>query len=125
MVRQHHRLSGHEFEQIPGDSGGQRNLCPWICKEADIAEQLNNNSNNNQKFNPKLFIVVAVSLHSYKGIQVTLLIPYRSQKMGGCNELGEGQCSITDYEQAEGRAEQQEPVTYKVVGVAITNFSQA
>ena len=26
MVRQHHQLNGHEFEQIPGDSGGQRSL---------------------------------------------------------------------------------------------------
>ena len=26
MVRYHHRLSGHEFEQIPGDSGGHRIL---------------------------------------------------------------------------------------------------
>ena len=25
MVRQHHQLNGHEFEQIPGDSGRQRN----------------------------------------------------------------------------------------------------
>ena len=24
MVRWHHRLSGHESEQTPGDSGGQR-----------------------------------------------------------------------------------------------------
>ena len=26
MVRQHHRISGHEFQQTPGDSGGQRCL---------------------------------------------------------------------------------------------------
>ena len=26
MVRKHHRLSGHEFQQTPGDSGGQRSL---------------------------------------------------------------------------------------------------
>ena len=24
MVGWHHRLSGHEFEQTPGDSGGQK-----------------------------------------------------------------------------------------------------
>ena len=32
MVRQHHRLSGHEFEQTPGDSKGQSSLAcysPW------------------------------------------------------------------------------------------------
>ena len=26
MVRWHHHLNGHEFEQTPGDSGGQRSL---------------------------------------------------------------------------------------------------
>ena len=38
MVRQHQRLSGHEFEQTLGDSGGQRSLAcctPWGRKELD------------------------------------------------------------------------------------------
>ena len=38
MVGWHHRLKGHEFEQAPGDSGGQRSLAscsPWGCKESD------------------------------------------------------------------------------------------
>ena len=26
MARQHHQLNGHECEQTPGDSGGQRSL---------------------------------------------------------------------------------------------------
>ena len=29
MVGWHHQLSGHEFEQIPGDSEGQRSLACW------------------------------------------------------------------------------------------------
>ena len=32
VVGWHHRLNGHEFEQTPGDSGGQRSLAgcsPW------------------------------------------------------------------------------------------------
>ena len=39
MVRQHHRFNGHEFEQTPGDSGGQGSLAcctPWGCKESDM-----------------------------------------------------------------------------------------
>ena len=35
----HHRLNGHEFEQTPGDSGGQRSLAccsPWGHKESDV-----------------------------------------------------------------------------------------
>ena len=39
MVRQHHQLHGHEFEQYPGDSGGQRRLAcysAWGHKELNI-----------------------------------------------------------------------------------------
>ena len=35
MVRQHYWLNGHEFEQIPGDTGGQRSLAGcrlWGCR---------------------------------------------------------------------------------------------
>ena len=38
MVGWYHQLSGHESEQTPGDSGGQRSLdcySPWGCKESD------------------------------------------------------------------------------------------
>ena len=45
MVRWHHRLSEHEFKQIPGDSGGPRRLVcytPWSCKELDTTQQGNN-----------------------------------------------------------------------------------
>ena len=38
MVRYHHRLNGHEFEQTPGESGGQGSLAscsPWDHKELD------------------------------------------------------------------------------------------
>ena len=37
-VRQHHWLNGCEFEQTPGENGGQRSLvycCPWDHKESD------------------------------------------------------------------------------------------
>ena len=50
MVGWHHRLNGHEFEQTPGDSEGQRSLVscsPWGCKESDTQK------NNNNKFNKK------------------------------------------------------------------------
>ena len=41
MVRQHHRLNGHEFEQTLGDSEGQRSL--WCCRVGHDLE-LNNNT---------------------------------------------------------------------------------
>ena len=47
MVGWHYRLNGHEFEQTPGDSEGQRSLVccsPWGKKESDMTEQLNNNN---------------------------------------------------------------------------------
>ena len=39
MVVWYHWLNGHEFEQIPGDSEGQRSLAccsPWGCQEWDM-----------------------------------------------------------------------------------------
>ena len=48
MVRWHHQLTGHEFEQAPGDGDGQGSLecfSPWGHKESDTAEQLNYNNN--------------------------------------------------------------------------------
>ena len=44
MVRWHHRLDGHEFEQALGNGDGQGSLVccsPWGRKESDTAEQLN------------------------------------------------------------------------------------
>ena len=45
-LRQYHWLNGHEFEQTPEDSEGQRSLAccsPWGRKELDTTLQLNNN----------------------------------------------------------------------------------
>ena len=44
MVRWHHQLNGHEFQQTLGDSEGQGSLAccnPWGCKESDTTLQLN------------------------------------------------------------------------------------
>ena len=41
MLEWHHRLNGHEFEQIPGDSEGWASLAccsPWGCRESDTSE---------------------------------------------------------------------------------------
>ena len=43
MVGWHHRLSGHEFEQAPGDTVGQGRLAccsSWGRKELDTTERL-------------------------------------------------------------------------------------
>ena len=44
VVRWHHRLDGHEFEQALGVGDGQGSLvcCSlWSCRELDMTEQLN------------------------------------------------------------------------------------
>ena len=44
MVRWHHRLNGHEFEQAPGVGDGQGGLVccdSWGHKESDTTERLN------------------------------------------------------------------------------------
>ena len=43
-----YRLKGHEFEQVLGGGEGQGSLVcwsPWILKESDVTEGLNNNNN--------------------------------------------------------------------------------
>ena len=45
MAGWHHRLDGHEFEQAPGVGNGQGSLVccsPWVCKEPETTERLNN-----------------------------------------------------------------------------------
>ena len=47
MVRWHHRLNGHGFGWTPGVSDGQGGLAccsPWVHKESDMIEQLNNDN---------------------------------------------------------------------------------
>ena len=47
VVGWHHRLNGHESEQNPGDSGGQRSLVscsPWGHKESEMTYRLNSNN---------------------------------------------------------------------------------
>ena len=46
MLGQHHRLNGHEFDQVPGDGEGQGSLAcrsPRASKELDMTERLSNN----------------------------------------------------------------------------------
>ena len=48
MVGCHHKHNRHEFEQAPGDGEVQGRLeccSPWVCKELDLTQQLNNNNN--------------------------------------------------------------------------------
>ena len=47
VVRWHHRLNEHEFEQARGDSEEQGSLVccsPWGHKESNMTEWLNNNN---------------------------------------------------------------------------------
>ena len=47
MVRQYHQLTGYEFEQTSGDSGGQKGLeccIPKGLKESTMTQRLNNNN---------------------------------------------------------------------------------
>ena len=55
MVGWHHSFNGHEFEQTPRDNEGQGSLLCyslWGCKESDVTEQLNNNTNFSRKDGP-------------------------------------------------------------------------
>ena len=59
MVGWNHRLNGHEFEQILGDSEGQGSLeccSPWGLKELDMTEWLNNNIYSSKDIAGKLYL---------------------------------------------------------------------
>ena len=61
IVRQHHQLNGHEFEQAPGDGQGQGSqVCcsPWGHKELDTTEQLN--------WTPFLCVICIHCVHFHK-----------------------------------------------------------
>ena len=48
MVGWHHRLDGHEFEEVPGDGDGQGSLAcgsPQGRRESDTTEGLNSSKN--------------------------------------------------------------------------------
>ena len=50
MVRWHHRLSGHEFEQVSGDGEEQGSLAccsPWGHKELDMTVLQKGEGNGN------------------------------------------------------------------------------
>ena len=47
MVGWHQQLDGHEFEQASGVGDGQGSLVccsPWVHRESDMTQQLNNNN---------------------------------------------------------------------------------
>ena len=53
MVGWHHSLSGHEFEQTPGNSKGQRSLVccsSWGHNGLDTSERMNNNKDKLDSF---------------------------------------------------------------------------
>ena len=61
MVGWHHQHNGHEFEQTPGNSGGQRNLAccsPWGRKELDMTKQVHNNKQPNAESNNRSFVLL-------------------------------------------------------------------
>ena len=67
MVRWHHRLNGHEFEQTLGEDGGQKILARcslWGRKKSDTTERLNNNKKYWGTFKSLNLQVTPVSIKS-------------------------------------------------------------
>ena len=57
VVREQHQLSGHELEQTPGDSGGQRSLAfcrPWGRKDWHDLETEQHNHTKSAYLKPKI-----------------------------------------------------------------------
>ena len=68
IVGLHHPLSGHEFEQTPGDSEGQKWCSPWGHKDMDMTRRLNNKNRRkssksiNSRSRAKMRIIGLLSL---------------------------------------------------------------
>ena len=65
MVSQYHQLNKQEFEQILGDSEGQKSLAhysPWGCKESDTTQGLNKMKDVNTPI-PKHFVLSTESIY--------------------------------------------------------------
>ena len=72
MVREHHRLNGHESEQTLRDSGGQRRrVChsPWGRKESDTTYWLNNNNISPQAQNEISWAYIRIIFRGKKNYQ--------------------------------------------------------
>ena len=89
MVRLHHQLNGHEFEQAPGDSVGQRSpacCSPWSCKESDTTWRLNDSFQVVCWCQSVFPVTLAVSVSPWalriknKTKQNSVLLSYRSSK---------------------------------------------
>ena len=55
MVGWHHQLHGHEFEQSPGNGGGQRRLAccnPWSCKMYKVLNGCRKSERKMQRMRP-------------------------------------------------------------------------
>ena len=66
MVQWHHQFKGHEFEQTPRGSERQGSLVccsPWVPKESEKTEGLNNNKVIGDKYLKCIFYLY--SLHYY------------------------------------------------------------
>ena len=83
MVRCHHRLDGHEYEQAPGDGNGQGSLAcysPWGNKESDMTEWLNwiehiyIYKQNIFKISLKLFFKYIILSHNCPNFRIFLLL---------------------------------------------------
>ena len=88
MVRYHHQLSGHEFEQTQGDSEGQESLAccsPWSSKESNTSEQLNSSNKNCFIYSPKHFKLntnmfqIVLEYQTFTVILSCDSIPYKMQ----------------------------------------------
>ena len=83
MVGWHHRLNGHEFEQTPGDSGGQgaRRAAVHGVTESDMSEQLNTASASSflrsasQRSGTPAFLGSLTPRFPHKALRITKQIP--------------------------------------------------
>ena len=92
----HHWLNGHEFEQTLRDSEGQGSLAccsPWVSKEPDTTEWVNNNliKYNRWKKWLKIYMPKCQQHIFLMGVIIIYLFPYH-----GGSDGKESACNVGD-----------------------------
>ena len=86
MVGQHHQLNGYEFEETPGDSGGQQSqaCCSlWGCKELYTTQRLNNTDTETRFWFPEVGGGAMGEVNEVD--QKVQIYSYKVNKPQGCN----------------------------------------
>ena len=101
LVRRHHGLNGHEFEQTPGDSEGQGSLACF--PDSDTTEQLNNNIKKKNSGNENFRVGIEIQW-GWKPRPLLHVLRYHPYSLPDCYKVAIAALSVLSaLREGEGR----------------------